>query len=61
MSFVLLLSCPRCRARFSALSTEAVPLSCSYCDAEFNDSEYGILRFRAGIVARELEQLQVAR
>jgi ribosomal protein S27E len=56
MSFVLLIACPRCRNKFSQLSDEPMAAACPLCRAVFTEAEYGQLRYRAHLVARELEK-----
>lgn len=55
MTFVILLTAPCCRERFSALSDAPLPTVCPVCHTEWSDATYAALRYRAGVVARELE------
>jgi len=56
MTHVLLIACPKCREKFSALSDTPLPPACPICEVVFNEIDYTMLRYRAHLVTRELEQ-----
>ena len=61
MTHVLLIACPACREKFSALSDKPLPPACPICGVEFSDFNYTMLRYRAHLVTRELERGAVVR
>lgn len=60
MTHVLLIACPRCREKFSALSYSPIPPACPICRVVFSEIDYTMLRYRAHLVTRERER-EVAR